>query len=103
MILNVISANELANIGGKEGHTSNCACRNRLFVDPEGDLRQHNHHYERDVSLYEVVAQLPLEVEMDHLHRVVTCKINSTCEESNPRGTERGSTEPMPLPALETE
>ena len=76
-------------IGGKKGHTGNSACRDRLLVDPEGDLRKHGHHDKGDVCLYEVVSQLPLEVEMDHLHRVVTCKINSTCEESNPEGQSR--------------
>lgn len=68
------------------GNTCNRACRNRLLIDPERDLRQHHDHDERDVCLYEVIAQLPLQVEMDHLHRVVTCKINSACEESGPQG-----------------
>lgn len=68
----------LQHCGGR-GDTCDSAGRNRLLVDPEGDLWQHHNHDERDVGLDEVVAQLPLQVEVDHLHRVVTCKTKSMC------------------------
>lgn len=89
--------------GGRGGDTCDSAGRNRLLVDPEGDLGQHHNHDERDVGLDEVVAELPLQVEVDHLHRVVTCRTNSMCEESKPPETRKGGTQQTTLYALEAE
>ena len=58
--------------GGVCWGTGDGAGWNRLLVDPEGHLRQHHHHDEGDVGLDQVVAQLPLEEEVDDHHRVVT-------------------------------
>lgn len=92
-----------ASLRGEGGDTCDSAGRNRLLVDPEGDLGQHHNHDERDVGLDEVVAELPLQVEVDHLHRVVTCRTNSMCEESKPPETRKGGTQQTTLYALEAE
>ena len=48
--------------------------RHRLLVDPEGHLGEDDGHDAGDVRLDHEVAHLPLEVEVNRHHHVLTCR-----------------------------
>lgn len=57
--------------------TENCACRDRLFINPEGHLGEDNCHYAGDVCLDHEVAHFTFQVEVHRHHHIFTWRSNT--------------------------